>query len=205
MTMRTEIYQSVSSITPLDELEKKHHDAVLQWIESGAELFRREKPATPEMHLVSYFMVVSPDGRKVLLVDHKQAELWLPPGGHVEPDEHPRETVRREALEELGIESEFFLEDPLFVTVTQTVGKSVRHTDVSLWYLLQGDPQANLEFDRAEFHQIRWFPLDEVPFHCADSHLKRFLLKMGEFFKRRDPTWQSYEVTAEETGEANLA
>lgn len=45
--------------------------------------------------------------KKVLLMDHKKAELWLPPGGHVEPGENPRETVRREAKEKLGIDAEF--------------------------------------------------------------------------------------------------
>ena len=39
----------------------------------------------------------------VLLVNHINAGLWLPPGGHVEPDEHPAQTASREALEELGI------------------------------------------------------------------------------------------------------
>ncbi|MFI5343447.1 MAG: NUDIX domain-containing protein [Chlamydiales bacterium] len=38
------------------------------------------------------------------LVDHKKANLWLPAGGHVEPNEHPRETVKREILEELSIQ-----------------------------------------------------------------------------------------------------
>ncbi|MEU4312510.1 NUDIX domain-containing protein [Nocardia sp. NPDC024068] len=32
-----------------------------------------------------------------------KAGLWLPPGGHVEPDEHPARTACREVAEELGI------------------------------------------------------------------------------------------------------
>jgi 8-oxo-dGTP pyrophosphatase MutT (NUDIX family) len=32
--------------------------------------------------------------------------LWLPPGGHIEPNEDPIEAVRREVLEETGIEVE---------------------------------------------------------------------------------------------------
>ncbi|MEE3919135.1 NUDIX domain-containing protein [Micromonospora sp. BRA006-A] len=29
--------------------------------------------------------------------------MWLPSGGHVEPGEHPADTVRRELREELGV------------------------------------------------------------------------------------------------------
>jgi 8-oxo-dGTP pyrophosphatase MutT (NUDIX family) len=45
---------------------------------------------------------VGADGR-ILLVDHVNAGLWLPPGGHVEVDEDPGLTARREIQEELGL------------------------------------------------------------------------------------------------------
>lgn len=75
-----------------------------------------------------------------LLVDHINAGLWLPPGGHVEPDEHPADTARRETREELGIDPVFAEEpaQPSFITVTRTVGRDHRHVDVSLWFLLIG-------------------------------------------------------------------
>ena len=101
---------------------------------------------------------------KLLLVDHKLAGLWLPSGGHVEPGEDPRETVVREIAEELNLAAEFVSPDPLFITVTRTVGDDGGHTDVSLWYLLRGDSSRAIEFDRGEFHGVRWFGFDEIPF-----------------------------------------
>ena len=176
--IRSEIHRVVSSMTHLDDIEREHIRFVLHWIESGSEIFRTEKPATPDTHLVSYFVVVSPEMDKVLLVDHKKAELWLPPGGHVEPGEDPKETVRREVKEELGIEAEFLYDEPILLTVTKTVGNVVRHTDVSLWYLLKGDPLRVLDYDRGEFNQISWFGIDEIPFSRSDPHIKRFIQKM---------------------------
>lgn len=176
--IRSEIHQIVSSMIPFDNLEKEHIHFVLDWIESGRDLFRIEKPATPDTHLVSYFVIVSPGMDQMLLVDHKKARLWLPPGGHVEPGEDPQETVRREAMEELGIVPEFLIEEPLFLTVTETVGDLAKHTDVTLWYLLRGNPNQILDYDPNEFHQIRWFTIDEIPFEKSDPHLKRFLEKM---------------------------
>lgn len=115
---------------------------------------------------------------QILLTDHKKSGLWLPPGGHVDPGEHPKEAVRREAREELRIEAEFLAEDPVFLTVTKTEGNIRRHTDVSLWYLLKGDPNEILDYDPNEFHQIRWFGLDDIPFAKSDPHIKRFIEKM---------------------------
>jgi len=53
------------------------------WIDSGAQIFRLMKPETPDPHLVAYFLLLDPAQKKVLLVDHKKAGLWLPSGGHV--------------------------------------------------------------------------------------------------------------------------
>ncbi len=43
---------------------------------------------------------------KVLLVKHRKLGLWLPVGGHIESDETPEEALRREAMEEAGLEIE---------------------------------------------------------------------------------------------------
>lgn len=50
--------------------------------------------------------LVVEDGR-LLLVNHSKLGMWLQPGGHVEPDETPDETARRETIEETGIHPEF--------------------------------------------------------------------------------------------------
>lgn len=178
--IKIEICQIISSIVPFDPLEREQIDFVLQWIKSGKEIFRIKKPDTPDTHLVSYFAVISPEENKVLLVDHKNAKLWLPPGGHVEPGEHPKDTVKREVKEELGIEADFLLENPLFVTISKTTGAEtgVGHTDVSIWYVLKAQSQWKLNYDRKEFNQIRWFSINDIPYQKSDPHMKRFISKL---------------------------
>ena len=174
--MRTAIRKEVELIQPLDGLERECRLNVLAWIDSGVEVCRLEKPATPPKHLISYFAVVDDD--HLLLVDHVNAELWLPTGGHVEPGEHPRDTALREAREELSIEAEFLKEGPIFLTITETVGKTAGHTDVSLWYVLRGDRSVRLAFDDSEFHEVRWFHKNDVPLDRTDKHKSRFLQKL---------------------------
>lgn len=132
--MREQIRREIESISPLDALERDTIADVITWIDSGIELIRIEKPANPTKHLVSYFVVV--DGEHLLLVDHINVEKWLPTGGHVGPGEHPRDTVKREAFEELQIQADFLLDRPILLTSTETVGKTAGHTDISLWHAL---------------------------------------------------------------------
>jgi ADP-ribose pyrophosphatase YjhB (NUDIX family) len=174
--MRAAIRAEVDLIQPLDGLERGTKLDVLAWIDSGVELCRIEKPAMPPKHLISYSAVV--DGDHVLLVDHINAGLWLPPGGHVDQGEHPRETALREAREELSLDGEFLIEGPVFVTITETVGRTAGHTDVSLWYVLRGDQNSSLQFDESEFHGAKWFHRDDIPLDRADKHMARFLRKL---------------------------
>ncbi len=174
--MRESIRKEMVSIQPIDEIETIHLNRALAWLDSGAGLFRISKPDTPPMHLVSYFAVV--DDGHILLVDHKNANLWLPTGGHVEPDEHPRNTVIRELFEELGVHAAEEVGSPVMITCTETVGVTAGHTDVSLWYLVRGRRHQPLNFDADEFDSIRWFSYDSIPYQRSDPHMKRFINKM---------------------------
>lgn len=173
---RSELRKVIAAIVPVDATEEADIADTLAWIDSSAPLWRTAKPATPPKHLVSYFLLV--DGEHVLLVDHINAELWLPTGGHVEPREHPWATVRREAHEELGIECGSEPSQPLFLTVSQTVGRTVGHTDVSLWYVLRGDRSAALSWDAGEFQSVTWFHKDRIPTNRSDPNMARFLGKL---------------------------
>ncbi len=44
--------------------------------------------------------------KRTLLLWHKRLGRWMPPGGHVEDDETPEETARRECKEETGLDVE---------------------------------------------------------------------------------------------------
>lgn len=182
------IIKDTEAIVPYDKIEEAHKHNVATWLKSGANPFRLKKPDIPPKHLVSYFVLVDPDHRSILLVDHIKAQLWLPSGGHVELNEPPRDTVVREAREEFGIQAAFLRgnDKPFFVTVTQTVGLTPGHTDVSLWYLLRGSIHDRLQYDRSEFTDVEWYTFDEIaetdPL-IFDPHLQRFTAKLANTFR----------------------
>jgi 8-oxo-dGTP pyrophosphatase MutT (NUDIX family) len=178
--MRNIILQIIESIKPFDTLEAEHLLNAVKWIQSGEEIFRLEKPAIPPRHLVSYFVLIDPSRKKILLVDHIKAGLWLPSGGHIEKDEHPAATVEREILEELNCTADFLYPNPIFLTETVTVGKTAGHIDVSLWYALKADSQREIMYDTEEFNGYKWFDYNEI----LDMEISRFDPHMHRFTKK---------------------
>jgi 8-oxo-dGTP diphosphatase len=181
--LRAVISDLVAGVCPLDGREAADQAAILEWIASGQPVFRTVPPATPPRHLVSYFALVDSARRMVLLGDHVKSGLWLPSGGHVEDGEDPRDTVSRAASEELGIRATFHdrlgAGRPFFLTVTPTVREN-SHEDVSLWFVLACDRDAELAPDPREYRGVRWFSLDGGDGWPAD----RFDPEMGRFARK---------------------
>jgi 8-oxo-dGTP pyrophosphatase MutT (NUDIX family) len=60
------------------------------------------------------------DGARTALHWHRKNQMWLPAGGHIEPDEDPIEAVVREVREETGIEAEVVSGAPRYTFATPT-------------------------------------------------------------------------------------
>ena len=175
MSYAEQIIAELARIRPADALERDHLARAQAWVRSGAPLCRSAPPATPNMHLVSYFPVV--DQGHVLLGDHISSGLWLPPGGHVEPGEHPGDTVTRECREELRMQARFLYDAPVFLSIAETIGAHP-HVDVSLWYALRGSAGLMPDFDPREYRAMRWFAFDAVPLDDTDPNIAGFLGKL---------------------------
>jgi 8-oxo-dGTP diphosphatase len=180
--VRILISDLVTSVRPFDAREAADQADILAWVACGQPLFRTVPPATPPKHLVVYFVPVDAAARCLLLGDHRKSGLWLPPGGHVEDGEDPREAVAREADEELGIAARSVGDRPLFVTVTPTNDAS-SHLDVDLWFVLQVWRGRPLTPDPREFRSVRWFGLDDQrdwPPGRYDPEMGRFAAKLRQ-------------------------
>src|ERR1035441_8358433 len=180
--LKSMIVGLVSGIEATDDLGREHRRNALSWLAGTDDIFRREKPLTPSPHLVSYFLLVGRPAGSVLLCDHRLSGLWLPTGGDLEPGEHPLGTVRREAVEELGVTAQLdaaFRDRPFFLTVTETVGPpATRHVDVSLSFALPRRVGLLLHPDQREFAQVRWWAAAELRHAGRDGfepHLLRAL------------------------------
>ena len=176
---RAHVRSIVASIPPFDEREARDQLDTLAWLDSGVPIWRTAAPATPAEHLVVYCVLVDVDARSLLLVDHRNARLWLPTGGHVDPEEQRADAARRELGEELGVGVPFVSPDPVFVTRTLTVGLDGGHVDVSLWYAFGGTRGMVVTPDPGEFTDHRWWHFDEIVLtERVDRELPRFVAKL---------------------------
>lgn len=125
-------------------------------------------------------VLVVHEGR-VLLHRHKKLNRWLPPGGHVEPNELPDETAVREVLEETGVIAKLIgtpvididlpgqprqLCPPLGIQLTPI---SPGHEHIDIIYLATGEPAEPIE-DVAWVTPEEWAALElteEVHAWCA--------------------------------------
>ncbi len=115
---------------------------------------------------------------RTLLHWHRKLQLWLPPGGHVEPDEDPVQAVVREVLEETGITADVIphadlvgfsnipqLPVPLAIIVADVADGPHQHIDMS--YALR--PRAGIERIAPEAdHGFIWVSRDQLR---ANEHL----------------------------------
>lgn len=111
------------------------------------------------------------DGDKTLLIFHPKHQKWLPPGGHLEPNETPPECARREAREETGLEIEFIRQENLwfegwngvsierpYLLLLENIpahGISAAHQHMDFIYIAK--PAGGKELEG-----VRWWTLEEV-------------------------------------------
>jgi len=119
--------------------------------------------------------------RSVLLHFHKKLGRWLPPGGHIEPNELPDEAALREVYEETGILSTLIGEQLNNVNLPGQPEQLCRPAGMQLAAISPGHEHIDLIFfatskggaptgDAAWFDEKSWQSLDlteEVHTWCA--------------------------------------
>jgi 8-oxo-dGTP diphosphatase len=91
---------------------------------------------------------------KVLLVKHSYgSDEWRLPGGNMGDDESPEEAIRRELMEEVGVEA----------TQLRLLKRKVYGRDrSSVNYFHAGVPSPQFEISSGEIQEARWVTYDEL-------------------------------------------
>ena len=183
---RQELDGILSRLVPVDAEERADADKARSWLRRGWPLWRvghPGDPAAPSPHLVTYTVVVDADLGALCLVDNRRARRWLPAGGHVRPGERPLDAARRKLGEELGLDLPLLDEvstDPLFLTVSETVGPRPHH-DVGLWYVFAASVTTGMTWNQNQVVRTRWWTFSEIrTAHPSRLHpaVVRFLGKL---------------------------
>jgi 8-oxo-dGTP pyrophosphatase MutT (NUDIX family) len=108
-----QLISQLNNHEPLDAHEASSKELTLGFISVSDGNIRRDNNI--HGHITGSAWILSPDLNHVLLIDHPKLKFWLPPGGHVEPEDVDiQATVMREAIEETEITDLVFLSNDVF-------------------------------------------------------------------------------------------
>lgn len=122
--------------------------------------------------------------KRVLLMWHKRLQRWMPPGGHIDENETPEETARRECVEETGLDVEIvgdaqpdlferavregrMLKKPLAMLLENIPASEERgepaHEHMDFLFLAKPlDETQALQMAEAEADRLKWFTQEEI-------------------------------------------
>jgi ADP-ribose pyrophosphatase YjhB (NUDIX family) len=128
-----------------------------------------------EAHFTATVYII--EDHSTLFIYHKKLRKWLPPGGHLHPNETPSEGALREAKEETGLEIELINQENVWIErwnaksiprpymclleEIPAFGEQSAHRHIDMIYLAK--PSGGCEtLNRDETEGLRWFTLEEM-------------------------------------------
>ena len=181
--MNERLLEVVRAHIALDENEMMDKDRVLRFV--GASANPMDRTVFDPGHITGSAFVASDDGRRVLLIHHAKLNRWLQPGGHAEAGEtDAREVARREAREEVGLETDADAGELFDIDVHTIPARADQpahfHFDLRYLFLVpQGEVTA-----ADEVLDAKWFELDEAERMVNEHGLRRMIRKLRDRFGR---------------------
>ncbi len=178
MASRTELIRLLTAYSPTDEREEAYRLEMLDLAASSLDPFDRYH-YTPG-HFTASGFAVHPQAERVLMIHHAKLNLWLQPGGHVEPDDGPLiDAARREIEEETGVSGLRSIDEAPFdidIHVFPGQGDQPRHQHYDIRFaFVATDPELG---DSDEVLEVRWVDAGEMPALNVDVSVTRPVAKL---------------------------
>lgn len=137
-------------------------------------------------HACGSGIVLSPDKKAILLIHHTFLDMWLQPGGHMEPEElSPQVTAQRETEEETGVilAGELAIDgdstlpidiDTHYIPANDAKGEPAHYHHDFRYVFLASDPALSHQIQ--EVQAAEWVPLEDSRL----SNLGKVLAKLRE-------------------------
>ena len=142
------------------------------------------------------------DKNKVLLVNHKKRDLWLPPGGHIKKNETPDDALKREFMEELNLNIDVVKEigDSLCADIKKELAvpfyvnlhKVGDHDQCCLYYLCMSRNINTIKIRKSEIKSFKWFQAKDLSKKIIQADVRRIAKKAFEVRNKADESVIKY-------------
>jgi 8-oxo-dGTP pyrophosphatase MutT (NUDIX family) len=168
----------VGRFAPADAAESAFRDRLVRLLARGEPAFARDR--YDPGHVTASAFVVDPSGQALLLVHHRKLDIWIQPGGHVDPeDADVLEAARREVGEEVGV-TELALAQPgifdLDVHPIPPRSDAPGHEHFDVRFLFRAPTAAFAASE--EVKAARWVPGRELVDTRTDASVRRAARKL---------------------------
>lgn len=169
---RGEVQQLILGREPADAKEDADRRAMLAFLDGLPEPFSREQEGG---HFTASALVVDTPRERTALVHHRKLDLWVQPGGHLDPgDASIADAALREVLEETGLTGTLAHREAQHLDIHEIPDRPdmPAHLHLDIRFLVVADGELALS---EESHAVRWCTFDEAA-GLGDASLQRLLL-----------------------------
>lgn len=170
------ILSALKEYQPLDTKEDESRIRIRELVASDPAFCNRNNF---EAHITASAWITSKDKDQALLLHHKKLDIWVQPGGHIEPEDKTLEAAcRRELEEETGLTDAVLVMPGIFdIDIHHIPARKSDldhfHFDIRLWF--ESETMAIQLSDEA--HDLAWFDLDKIKQVTQDESVLRMVEK----------------------------
>lgn len=180
--MKNSIRREILKIKDLLYVDKQNFATMLDQIDKETNLTR---PQNQKDHFCSFFLPIHQKSKSIYLGDHIKAGSWIPPGGHIELDESPIDTVIREFQEELQYkpkEKDILIFDVSITHIKNNPRSGSCKTHFDIWYIVNISEKIDFVFDKKEYKDAKWFSFEKGVQKVTNLTYNKIVNKIQPFF-----------------------
>lgn len=185
-----ELYGLIMDYIPENEQERNDKSVMLKYIKKFSDVLTRDNEM---FHFTTSAWIVNKDRTKVLMIYHNIYDSWAWIGGHADGNPNLLEVVKREILEESGLDKVNLLYQGIFGLSIHTVKSHIKrnqyvsaHLHYDIQFLFEANEEDTLKIKSDENSNVAWLEVETLLEKVTEEYMKPLYEKLINKMKKID-------------------